>query len=366
MAQAILAWRSRRQSTAARRSPEAMGGRPSCGCESSAEELPMVGRFFPNCCEDMEDARVVNFEEAVFDAQSSRPSDNEIRPISCGNKDFVAMGVVPLGWEITADEVPEGFSFLGGTACVIQKTDMDPSSRKHILLAMPEWAVDVDLAYRLAQLTTCLELDSRVCRLWRVSCVHTFNTVVFEFEAPQGEPLSRWLQRCGHIPEDGAVELCRGLLHVVSHLQGVRLCLWGLIHTSMTYVDHGASFATVLPVACLFSFHGAKCAAVTMCDRCADLCLTPEMERAITVSDRALLQEPEARSAADNYAVAALVLRAIAKVGPEDACWAFVSESVSEAAADLLSKALCRDYAWRLTPQNALVHRWLRPCAQVG
>lgn len=285
--------------------------------------------------------------------------------LDCRSVNFPAMDVVPPGWKIIQDEVPVGFGALGGTACVIGEAGGNAENLPlHVLLALPFWAVDKDAAERLMALTQSADSKLKVCRLWRCTVVRTFNTTVFEFDFPQGQPLSRLLEKKGCIEEDIARDLCRNLLQLIDDLANINLCFWGFVCASMTYVDHLSALSTLLPVSCLLTFKGAKCIAQGMSEPGNMMCVTPEMSRALCSTDLSLALDLDVRFATDNYAVAALILRALTKAGPEFVMKVEVAEALPEPAADLLQKVLYRDHQWRLKGSKALEHRWLRPIVQ--
>mmetsp|Transcript_2247 Transcript_2247/g.5058 ORF Transcript_2247/g.5058 Transcript_2247/m.5058 type:complete len:360 (+) Transcript_2247:58-1137(+) len=289
--------------------------------------------------------------------------DEVTEPMPRADMNFEAMDAIPDGWQQVQEPVPEGFLVLGGAGCVIRETlalrPRSPRPGKRVLLAWPGWAVDLHRAKNLVQQASNLEVQTKVCRLWRVHSVSHFNTVVFEFDMPRGESLSERLERDGPLPETSARSLCARLLRAVSELQRSSLWLWGIVHSSMTFLDRREELCTLLPLGCLLSFKGAKGAAVALAEKFGKSRVAPELDRAVVTTERLLVQDAGARLAADTYGVAALILEALALVGPDDVRNGRVTSSLPEVALDLLHKVLHVDHTWRLTGQDALEHRWL-------
>lgn len=229
-----------------------------------------------------------------------------------------------------------------------------------MLLALPSWAVDIQRARWLTKALNALPgLQAILCRLHQVTYVVHFNTVVLEFVYPKGESLSERLGSSKHMSENGARVLCRDLLQVVTDMRQTPLRLWGILPSATVYLDKRGEVCSLLPIGCVLSFRGAKSCAMSMVERAGSKCLPPELDRAIFLTDQDLVEDVEACFAADNYAVAALVLEALVRKRPEDMRQKAVTALLPEASVDLLHKVLYEDWAWRLTGNDALAHPWL-------
>jgi len=83
----------------------------------------------------------------TFPGFSSSQLDNydEVVPIPMRHVNFHSLGLIPTGWKTCDKLAPSGFMIAGGGACLIE----DQSGRvkiRHVLLALPEWAVDMKQA----------------------------------------------------------------------------------------------------------------------------------------------------------------------------------------------------------------------------
>lgn len=290
-------------------------------------------------------------------------------PMEKKRLDFEAMGAIPAGWALSKDDPPDGLLALGGAACLIYEEEPGPHPggmvvaqvpRTKTLLALPDWAVDVPRAKSLVQYASCLEGLRKFCRLTHVKRVPSFNHVVFEFDIPKGESLESWLGEQGSLSEDACRELLRELLQIMTCLhRGPHslVTLWGLLHPSMVFLGPCGNLASVLPISCLLSYAGAKSCGLTLSDSISKHWLPPEMHKALTTSDRSLIVDASARSAADTFCVAALVLHAMGQVAPNRLHKSEVS--LPESAVDLLTKVLFADRRWRMTSADALNHPWM-------
>jgi hypothetical protein len=289
-------------------------------------------------------------------------------PMERTQLDFEAMGVVASGWVVSRDSPPHGVLVLGGSACLIHQKEPDlPSKDKEVaespkfkmLLALPDWAVNVSRAYNV-QYASNFEGLRKFCRLTRVIRAPRFNHVVFEFDLPEGQSLESWLDEHGSLDDETSRELFRELLQIMTSLHNTSHCiitLWGLLHPSMVYLGPGGDFLSVIPVGCLLSFAGAKSCALTLCDSIPRRCLPPELDKAMATSDRSLIVDISARIAADTFSAAAMVLHAMRQVTPDGL---FDKELLlPEKLVDLFSKTLYVDFNWRLPCEDAVNHPWL-------
>jgi len=285
--------------------------------------------------------------------------------------DFEAMGAVPTGWALSRDDPPHGVLALGGSACLIYQNEPDPppegeavaqTPKMKMLLALPDWAVDVPRAQSIVQYASNLAGLRNFCRLTRITRAPRFNHVVFECDLPRGKSLESWLDEHGYLDEETSQELFRELLQTMASLHRTShsiISLWGLLHPSMVYLGPGGDLVSVMPVGCLLSFAGAKSCGLTLCDSMTRHWLPPELDRAIITSDRSLIVDPSARSAADTFSAAAVVLHAMQQVAPDGLRDKKVLVLLPEPAVDLFSKVLYVDFHWRATCADALDHPWL-------
>jgi len=283
--------------------------------------------------------------------------------------DFNAMGAVPTGWAVSKDDPPDGLLALGGAACLIHQTKPDvplkgqvvpPSPKYKMLLALPDWAVDVRRAHNLVQYASNLQGMQKFCRLTRVVRAPCFNQVVVECDLPRGESLESWLGRHGSLDEETSQDLFRELLQIMASMHRTSrssITLWGLIHPSMVHLGPRGDLVSMIPIGCLLSFAGAKSCGLTLCDSMTMHWLPPELYKAISTSDRFLIVDASARFAADTFAAAAVVLHAMRQVPPDGLHNSALL--LPESAVDLLSKVLYVDFRWRLSCADAQDHPWL-------
>jgi len=343
---------------------------PVCG-DIGCGELPNIGpdRCNASSC-DNPAARNVNADH-VF---TMRP-DDEVElalPILPMNFDFERPHVMPGGWRKTAESPPSGFLFAGGDACVIEGNDGGTRPTRHVLLALPGWAVEFRRAQWLARLQGRPENDTRLCRLCRVFQVEMGDVVVFEFEHPCREggnnikALSQWLERCtnGYMGEADGQVLCLDLLQLLTGLQSTPMRLWGFADASMVFLGGGGRLGRLLPIGCLLTLAGAKAVAAKLIEEAdsnsqnAPRGITPEL--AAVLSSGRVFADDAHKITSDTYAVVALVLEAMLQTGPEGIRDCKVTTALSESANDFFHKALYEDPEWRLCGEQALAHPWLR------
>lgn len=333
-------------------------GNLHCGKLDSCEE-------HASCLGMGQDARF----PAISQGDLIHDANEATLPLERTQLDFEAMGVVPSGWAVSPHNPPDGVLALGGSACLVYQKEPDlslkgkavaESPKLKILLALPDWAVDVPRAYSLVQYASNFEGLRKFCRLTRVRRAPRFNQVVFECDLPKGKSLECWLGEHGSLDEEASRELFRELLQIMATLHRTShsiLTLWGLLHPSMVYLGQRGDLVSVMPVGCLLSFAGAKSCALTLCDSMTRHWLPPELDRAILTADRSLIVDVSARSAADTFSAAAVVLHAMRQVTPDGLHDKEVL--LPEAAVDMLSKVLYKDFHWRLPCEDALDHPWL-------
>jgi len=288
-------------------------------------------------------------------------------PMEITQLDFEAMDVLPSGWGLSRDDPPAGLLALGGAACLIkQKRPDSPPKGKEVvnkfkmLFALPDWAVDVPRAYALVQYASAFEGLQKFCRLTRVARAPCFNQVVFECDLPKGRSLESLLAEHGSLDDEISQELFRELLQIVANLHRTShsiITLWGLLHPSMVYIGPHGHLTSVIPVGCVLSFAGAKSCAMALCGSMTRHWLPPELERAVEHPDRTLIVDVSARSAADTFSVAAVVLHAMRQVTPD--CLHNSEVILPESSVDLFCKVLYVDFHWRLPCADALLHPWL-------
>mmetsp|Transcript_56127 Transcript_56127/g.180136 ORF Transcript_56127/g.180136 Transcript_56127/m.180136 type:complete len:371 (+) Transcript_56127:59-1171(+) len=285
---------------------------------------------------------------------------------------FPALGAVPDGWRIVGEPAPEGFLFYGGAACIIERTSEPsgaagtaaeaPAVHRRVLVALPTWAVDVRRAQCLAQVAANTpERVRHLVRLWRVCCCDVFGSVVLEFDFPNGEALNARLRRSGCLEEEEARVIGRQLLEALTNLRPTPLRLWGLLGTTEVYLGEEGSLTSILPLACLLSFKGAKSTALTFSlGQCGhSRRLPPELKRAVLTTERLLAEDAEARAAADVYAVGALLLEASTPKESIETEARNILEDLPDGMSSMLLRMLYSEPEWRLTAEEALVHAWM-------
>merc|ERR1719253_790514 len=103
-------------------------------------------------------------------------------PIPRDECDFFELGFVPSGWRLTYDEPPEGFLYAGGAAAVIESVGQPGAARpqRRVLVALPEWAVDMKRARWLVRFS-----DKMVLRLRSLRRSNSTERICLEFEHPE-------------------------------------------------------------------------------------------------------------------------------------------------------------------------------------
>jgi len=352
-----------------------------CGTPAiEAEELQIgsscraLGLSFTAC--DGPDARSLGKQLpplAGLPAPTTRnPSELPGLPVPRRSLDLVRMGLIPVGWKKSAIPVPEGVFFAGGDACVIQRVEgcssggcLDAAGGKtqtlqackhdlRVLLALPDWSVDVD---RGRWIMRPLSVDWRyLSRVSQVTRRESSHIVIVEFEYPKGESLEVRLSR-GTMSEEAVQNLYYDLL---SLLLGTCLFFWGFFIPGTIFVFEDGRLASVLPISCLLDFEGAKAAASSA----AIQKLVPELAIAFGQGDWTLPEYRDRCQFIDSYAIAATMVEAL--LGQERAearhTQAVCSDEyvvASTVAHDLFQKALQDDPEWRLSARDAFHHPWL-------
>jgi len=301
-------------------------------------------------------------------------------PIPRKKIDFEGEGLVPEGWRTTDLAAPSGFLLVGGDACVIEmreepqygaqtaeaqtagaqtaegaqeertepaKADATAPSARRVLLALPEWAVDVPRAQWLTRLPPGAEWQS-LTRLWQVSPVPASGLVTFVFDLPPSSAQSLQMR----VRKDAFTDAMARRMH--GNLLRLLLCLptlrfWGLLRQELVYVDDQGSLLSILPLGCLLNFKGAR-AAIHKAPVVA-----PELRTAVDRNDCSLGTSRGRNLGVDTHAVAALVLGALGAGGRGVA-------GLSSGAQDVLAKMLRDEPESRIGAGAALCHPWLTSC----
>lgn len=288
--------------------------------------------------------------------------------------DFVGQSLIPEGWRLCDEVVPAGFDVLGGSACVIvpdeHSLDMTsvalaaqedvankgtstvppinfdrvglPNSSR-VLLALPEWAVDLPRAQWLSLLPQSDDWKM-MPQLHRVTALESLELVVFEFAVPprDARTLAVTLKNAP-LNEGEAQRLYHDFLRLLICLPSLRL--WGLLRPEIIYLDDQHRLASLLPLGQLLSFEGAR-AAIRAAPGVA-----PELVAALALQDKSFGDDRSRALEADAFGVAALVVVAL---GGEKG-----NIELSATACDLLERTFQQDRARRLTAGKAMLHPWL-------
>eukprot|EP00928_Gymnodinium_smaydae_P020080 TRINITY_DN17756_c0_g1_i1.p1 TRINITY_DN17756_c0_g1~~TRINITY_DN17756_c0_g1_i1.p1 ORF type:complete len:389 (+),score=81.33 TRINITY_DN17756_c0_g1_i1:104-1168(+) len=283
-----------------------------------------------------------------------------VAPIPRREFNFDAHGAVPPGWTIVKKEAPGCFQFIGRDACIIAQGN---ETAQNILLALPTWAVDIKSGTLLANLTSSgLSQPLRnLCQLRSCSKLNTMNTAVCNFRCPLGVPLHEAVHEYGRLTEDNARAICGQLLDLVRNCHRSNVYFRGLLLPSTVFLQKGGNnLEVVVPIGSVLSWAGFK---ATVQDIESHR-IAPEISSALYKDVRRFDLSRYSPASADVFAVAALVLEGLAGVPPNKLKDPKVAERVSDDAYDFLLRALHGDPAWRLSLEDALVHRWLRPPPQ--
>jgi len=296
-----------------------------------------------------------------YAALSDAFDDEWCMPIPRMKVNFERRGAVPVGWRKTLNQVPEAFLFAGGDACVI--AEAKDETKRRVLLALPDWTVDLQRARWLERMRGRFEDTSLLAKPLRI--IPEADILIFEFEYPSGISLADWVRKCGYMPEVGANVLYKDLMGLSMEFQSSMMRLWGFVDSRMVMLSPYGRLAKLLPLGCLLSFRGAT--AVVMHNAMAGNRLAPELAQALAEGNRAVGSNRDLMAGADAYAVAMVTLEALAGRQEElgdswerSAEWERKAvDSLTETASDLFHKALYEDPAWRLSVDDALEHPWL-------
>mmetsp|Transcript_79446 Transcript_79446/g.208621 ORF Transcript_79446/g.208621 Transcript_79446/m.208621 type:complete len:388 (+) Transcript_79446:79-1242(+) len=351
-----------------------------------------IGPGLQHCdpgCNDQDISRMGRaFKVPKAGPNTARASDNleAPEPLEPRGVDFEAMGAIPKGWQRTHDPLPHGFLFFGLEGCLIAPdpshargpsgvaaqeaaktrggtSESSPSGSclSRVLLAFPDWAVDMPRARWLEMAMKRPDMTPKLCRFRRIHSAPNFNSVVLEFDYPRGEALTRWLDRSdGVISEDGAIGLCRDLLTVVSSLEQMEMPQWGMLHPSSVFVNKSGSLMMLLPLGCLLSYKGALASVLSIVMAQGRSRVAPELYQELNNTEAKLLKNPEATFAADIFAVALIVVEAMAGGAGLEALQGPSDKGLGAGATDLLAKMLYKEHTWRLCGRDALAHPWLK------
>lgn len=324
--------------------------------------------------------------------------------------DFEELHAIPSGWYLdSAASVPKAFQIAGGQACVIvqrsffseefEQNSRSPSSarssgsmaarssksgrspksstgrspdsstgsngsndksRMHVLLALPDWAVDLKRTRWLMRQSKRGRLDTSpplpLCALYACRECPAFGLVVLEFSYPEGRELTK------HLPVASLREaqlLGRDLFKLVFG-NSPQLCFWGLLNASMIFMERSGRLCQLVPVSCLLTLLGVRATAAHIAHRGKSSRLAPEL-KAMLLDEAARADETilSGLASSDSYAIGHVMLQALlgkrAEYGDGRALMSLSSE-----AQDLMQKVLYEEPEWRLLAQGALQHRWLR------
>lgn len=328
----------------------------------------------------------VDGEDSEEEPLTARGSKNK-RAIPRKPVDFVGQGLLPAGWRLSDEPVPHGFGLLGGCACVVvpdehaegatnstnehaegatnerdERDEREDDANKtstgmtpinfdraglvapsRVLLALPDWAVDVARAQWLSRLP---EGDDwkMLLKLWRVTVMESLELVVMEFAQPPADSQNLAARpKESPLSEEEAQRLYHDLLRLILCLPTLRL--WGLLRPELIHLDGQQRLASLIPLGQLLSFEGAR-AAIRAAPGVA-----PELATALANEDRTFADDRSRSLEADAYGVVALV---VASLGGAEG-----SVQLSASACDLLESAFQRDPRARLTAGKAILHPWL-------
>merc|ERR1712070_461106 len=238
-------------------------------------------------------------------------------------------------------------------------------SVKHVLLALPSWAVDIRRARWLVRYGDRKSVNLRMVKRYQ-------DEVCLQFVLPQAMTLMDYLYKKGTMDEDSAAILCKELLQMLNGLNpGVTH--WGFIDSSMVYVNGSGQLVGVLPIGVVLSQLGVKAVTMNVLQRGAvsesmvPVTLPPEIrDAAIRGGSLQVIAEKHFRST-DTFACALIVLEALSKQSnttPRGKKLEEAGDLISSCGNDFLKKALFPDPAWRLSDEDALTHPWLRRGSQ--
>lgn len=260
--------------------------------------------------------------------------------------DFEGRGAVASGWRCAENiTVPSGFRYMGGDACVIEDLS---SQRRRVLVALPEWAVDINQTRWLIKLR---DGPKTLVRLRNVELNH--DTAILEFGFPRGESVAQRCKEFACMGEAEACKLCRELVELLTSLRPTPFHLGGLLDVSLVFLTQSSSLSCILPLACLLSLQGWHAAALSVLLHTGPGSLSPEIISAVA-GNGIVSCSTQLRFASDSYAIAALVRTVLNwhPSGPK-------MQRVSDVGNDWMIKALYEDPKWRLYGHSALKHPWL-------
>lgn len=329
-----------------------------------------------NCKDD--EVRNVNGVHAPT-LQSREWEDFNEAPMDIGSKkfNFSATGIVQEPWRIVKTvECPKGFLMAGGDACVIQE---GKGYQKRVLLALPDWAVDLRRAKWMARATGSSQMPSgsrcSMCRFYHAKAVG--DNVVLEFDFPAGKPITWFLEERGALSEAVGKQLCCDLLTCILGHHESTLRLWGFIDASTVFLDSHGFARCLLPLGNLLSIRGVKAVCMALSERAKDTSNTaaacyhipPELYLALHDGIYGVHTLDEHSVGTDSYGVIALIAEAMSwgeRDRPRQAGHPRVASHLSAAAKDCLNKALYEDPAWRLCGKDLLVHQWMTTLKRRG
>jgi len=150
------------------------------------------------------------------------------------------------------------------------------SQRRRVLVALPDWPVDMNQARWLIKLR---DGPKPLVRLWNAELHH--EHVVLELDLPRGESVASRCNASVCMGEAQACKLCRQLVELLTGLRSTPFHLSGLLDVSLVFLTQYSALSCILPLGCLLSIRGMKAAASSVLEQGGGASLAPEIRDAV-------------------------------------------------------------------------------------